>query len=238
MTTFSPVTESEMQDFLTRALATIKDYTQLSSRLEGFQQDIDSLRGRLETVSNENNTLRNDIKAATDLAGQAEQERDEARRNHQEQVARSNNLQDLITARDSRVTELTKDIEIINKDRGDLNRECNNLNSRVASLESDLEHTSQRRDYWQKIATDNERNLKEALSDLKEVQDMVGRLAIFKPKEEPKKVDVPITEGKPEEPRPFESSNSQTESGPSNTSAPEMKPVIHEDDFSGEPVKF
>lgn len=243
MTTFSPVTEQEMSDFLSRASATVREYANLSTTLDQLRAEMEHLRTGLADTRAENDKLRDDVKASTDLASQAETERDEVRRKLQDEQGRSAHLTDLITARDSRVTELQKSLDDATKTNTSLDRECVNLTGRVGSLEDMLKHTADRRDYWSREADTNGIRADKAEAELAKLEKMLADIGFHRPqivasKEPPRIFAEEVKTEAPVNPSASVSQSSQSfenvhvDTG--TVSAPEMKPVIHDEGYQEE----
>lgn len=152
MTTFSPVTESEMtelkakfDEMFGRLATTLVGASQQGQELERVRSDLTALRDDYNNLRQAHAKAQDDVKAATDLATQAEKERDAARALHSNEQARNQHLSELMISRDQRVTELSgenaslkRELASVNRENGDLNHTVGELTGKLAVAEANL----------------------------------------------------------------------------------------------------
>lgn len=188
MTTFSPVTETEMNEFFARITSTIREYSTLPDKLATVEGQLHDLSNRLADLQSQNEQLRRDNADATELAKAYEQERDRARSDFANEQSRASHLSDLIMARDSRVQELSKAWEEEKNKSAGLDRECSRLNDKCAHLEVDVDALKKARDYWKAEANTFQDRAMKAEEELKAIEEKLSALGFVKPKvEEPVK---------------------------------------------------
>lgn len=168
--------EHEMREFFQRVVDQVATLSTQASRVEGLEQRINELADRLRNVEEENNRLRNDLRAAETLMAETQDKLAATRRDYENEIAVTQGLRETIVSRDSRVHELTDNLQVERdahsttlRERDEARNEVGDLRALVQSLRDQLAHTNNDRDGWKDRAYKAEAHVQEIEAKLKQI---------------------------------------------------------------------
>lgn len=151
-TNLVPVTEGEMREFFERIITTVVSFStqvreqqqrvdSLSADLTSTHATLDQVRQDLDNLKSENERLRKAEQDAWDHASSEERDRIAAQELQKAAETKAANLQDVIVARDGRVSELENMLhqtqEALDHDRSEFEAERSRLQSEVDRLKAE-----------------------------------------------------------------------------------------------------
>lgn len=163
---FTPVTEAEVMSFARRMATSLVGYSKQAEELIAIKTELDGLRLKLQNVEADNAKLNADIHSATELASQAEKERDLAKAESSTWQSKATHLQDLMIGRDATVSELRQKLVKVETDYAESSRRVALLEGETASLTKDRDGWLNAHHAMEDKASKLEADLAKATSDL------------------------------------------------------------------------
>jgi chromosome segregation ATPase len=173
------VNEADMRSFFDRIATQFVSLSEQARELSDLKVKVDDMNHRLDTVTNENERLRTDLKAAWEVAYAVEKERDEARKTVQE---RDNTIADLEYRMASLREVADKEANIIRDQADKLASQegtIAEMRTTIQDLQGQLSQRTQQhaevtddRDQWQRAhseLTERHRNVMTALQQERDV---------------------------------------------------------------------
>jgi len=100
------VTETEMREFFARIVNTVVSLSETAKQVEALQANVSELGNRLDALTQENQSLRQSEAEAHELIKVSEASEAKARAERDEAESKVRHYQDVMVARDARVSEL------------------------------------------------------------------------------------------------------------------------------------
>ena len=148
--------ETEMREFFQKVVDTVAGLSTQAAKVEGLEQRINELADRLRAVEEENSNLRNQLTTAHGLINETQDKLNATRRDYESEMAVSHGLRETIVSRDSRVTELSSNLEseqqghaVTIRERDEARGEVGDLKALVQSLRDNLARETTERSDWQ-----------------------------------------------------------------------------------------
>jgi chromosome segregation ATPase len=179
----SEVSEATMREFFQSVVDKVAELSTQASKVEQLEQRINALNERVSGLEQENAQLRSDLNGATNTVHELSAQLNDTNAKLDVERGVSAALRETIVTRDSRVTELSGNLEqeadahkVTLRERDEAQSEVQDLKAYVAGLKENLITATERGDHWYEVANGYERSVKELQARIDRINSVLNPL--------------------------------------------------------------